>query len=41
MKLTDSISTYDVAEGLQVENGKFEATSPNGPYPELDATALD
>jgi hypothetical protein len=30
MKLNDSISTYDVAEALQGETGKFEATSPNG-----------
>jgi hypothetical protein len=30
MKLNDSISTYDVAEALQGESGKFEVTSPNG-----------
>ncbi len=30
MKLNDSISTYDVAEALQGETGKFEVTSPNG-----------
>jgi hypothetical protein len=30
MKLNESISTYDVAEALQGENGKFEVTSPNG-----------
>ena len=30
MKLNDSISTYDVAEALQGEIGKFEITSPNG-----------
>ena len=30
MKLNDSISTYDVAEALQGEIGKFEVTSPNG-----------
>src|SRR5215472_11433680 len=30
MKLNDSISTYDVAEALQGETGKFEITSPNG-----------
>jgi hypothetical protein len=28
MKLNDSISTYDVAEALQGESGKFEVTSP-------------
>ena len=28
MKLNDSISTYDVAEALQGETGKFEVTSP-------------
>jgi hypothetical protein len=26
MKLNDSISTYDVAEALQGETGKFEVT---------------
>jgi hypothetical protein len=30
MKLNDSISTYDVAEALQGETGKFDVTSPNG-----------
>src|SRR5580700_8495992 len=30
MKLNDSISTYDVAEALQGETGKFEVTSPTG-----------
>src|SRR5580658_7458161 len=30
MKLNDSISTYDVAEALQGEIGKFEVTSPTG-----------
>jgi hypothetical protein len=30
MKLNDSISTYDVAEALQGETGRFEVTSPNG-----------
>jgi hypothetical protein len=30
MKLNDSISTYDVAEALQGETGKFEVTSPIG-----------
>jgi len=30
MKLNDSITTYDVAEALQGESGKFEVTSPNG-----------
>jgi hypothetical protein len=30
MKLNDSISTYDVAEALPGETGKFEVTSPNG-----------
>src|SRR5215472_7947857 len=30
MKLNDSITTYDVAEALQGESGKFELTSPNG-----------
>ncbi|HUO25255.1 MAG TPA: hypothetical protein VMU61_06285 [Candidatus Aquilonibacter sp.] len=30
MKLNDSISTYDVAEALQGETGKFEVISPNG-----------
>jgi len=30
MKLNDSITTYDVAEALQGETGKFEVTSPNG-----------
>ena len=30
MKLNDSISTYDVAEALQGETGKFEVTSPSG-----------
>ena len=29
MKLNDSITTYDVAEALQGESGKFEVTSPN------------
>ena len=28
MKLNDSISTYDVAEALRGETGKFEVTSP-------------
>ena len=28
MKLNDSISTYDVAEALQGETGKFEVTQP-------------
>ncbi len=31
MKLNESISTYDVAEALQGETGKFEVTSPNQP----------
>jgi hypothetical protein len=30
MKLNDSITTYDIAEALQGETGKFEVTSPNG-----------
>ena len=30
MRLNESISTYDVAEALQGETGKFEVTSPNG-----------
>jgi len=30
MKLNDTITTYDVAEALQGETGKFEVTSPNG-----------
>ena len=30
MKLNDSITTYDIAEALQGENGKFEVTSPTG-----------
>jgi hypothetical protein len=30
MKLNDTISTYDVAEALQGEIGKFEVTSPSG-----------
>jgi hypothetical protein len=30
MKLNESITTYDVAEALQGETGKFEVTSPNG-----------
>lgn len=30
MKLNDTISTYDVAEALQGETGKFEVTSPAG-----------
>ena len=30
MKLNDSITTYDIAEALQGEAGKFEVTSPNG-----------
>ena len=30
MKLNDSITTYDVAEALQGEQGKFEVTSPTG-----------
>ncbi len=30
MKLNDTISTYDVAEALQGETGKFEVTSPGG-----------
>lgn len=29
MKLNESITTYDVAEALQGEIGKFEVTSPN------------
>ena len=32
MKLNESISTYDVAEALQGENGKFEVTSPSSPW---------
>jgi hypothetical protein len=28
MKLNDSITTYDIAEALQGEQGKFEVTSP-------------
>lgn len=28
MKLNDSITTYDVAEALQGETGKFEVTQP-------------
>lgn len=30
MKLNDTITTYDVAEALQGETGKFEVTSPTG-----------
>jgi len=30
MKLNDSITTYDIAEALQGETGKFEVTSPAG-----------
>ncbi len=30
MKLNDCITTYDIAEALQGESGKFEVTSPNG-----------
>jgi hypothetical protein len=30
MKLNETITTYDVAEALQGESGKFEVTSPNG-----------
>ncbi|MGB9203077.1 MAG: hypothetical protein WCB94_03775 [Terriglobales bacterium] len=30
MKLNDSITTYDIAEALQGEQGKFEVTSPTG-----------
>jgi hypothetical protein len=30
MKLNDSITTYDLAEALQGENGKFEVTTPSG-----------
>jgi hypothetical protein len=30
MKLNDTITTYDIAEALQEETGKFEVTSPNG-----------
>jgi hypothetical protein len=30
MKLNDSITTYDIAEALQGETGKFEVTSPTG-----------
>ena len=30
MKLNESITTYDIAEALQGESGKFEVTSPNG-----------
>ena len=30
MKLNDTITTYDIAEALQGENGKFEVTSPTG-----------
>jgi hypothetical protein len=30
MKLNDSITTYDIAEALQGETGKFEVTSPSG-----------
>jgi hypothetical protein len=30
MKLNDSITTYDIAEALQREQGKFEVTSPTG-----------
>jgi len=30
MKLNDSITTYDLAQALQVEPGKFEVTSPSG-----------
>ena len=30
MKLNESITTYDIAEALQGEQGKFEVTSPTG-----------
>jgi hypothetical protein len=30
MKLNDTITTYDIAEALQGEQGKFEVTSPSG-----------
>jgi hypothetical protein len=30
MKLNDCITTFDIAEALQGENGKFEVTSPTG-----------
>jgi len=30
MKLNDSITTYDIAEALQGEQGTFEVTSPTG-----------
>src|SRR5882672_3435877 len=30
MKLNESITTYDIAEALQGETGKFEVTSPTG-----------
>ena len=30
MKLNDSITTYDIAEALQSETGKFEVTRPTG-----------
>jgi len=30
MKLNESVTTYDIAEALQGESGKFEVTSPNG-----------
>ena len=30
VKLNDSITTYDIAEALQGETGKFEVTSPTG-----------
>ncbi len=30
MKLNESLTTYDIAEALQGESGKFEVISPNG-----------
>jgi hypothetical protein len=30
MKLSETITAYDIAEALQGESGKFEVTSPNG-----------
>jgi hypothetical protein len=30
MRLNESITTFDIAEALQGEAGKFEVTSPNG-----------
>jgi hypothetical protein len=30
MKLNESLTTYDIAEALQGETGKFEVISPNG-----------